>query len=105
MQSSIMEHAITTQEYMETVKSIEIDEESNVKYAKQNAQTNKQTKKTYLDHSAKLVNILYQSSKCIMEKEKDNKKRIYEVPNNNTIKRNNYNNRKWRTSRKLYLGR
>ena len=29
-----MEHAITTQEYMETVKSIEIDEESNVKYAK-----------------------------------------------------------------------
>lgn len=34
MQSSIMEHAITTQEYMETIKSIEIDEESNVKYAK-----------------------------------------------------------------------
>ena len=34
MQSSIMEHAITTQEYMETVKSIKIDEESNVKYAK-----------------------------------------------------------------------
>lgn len=29
-----MEHAITTQEYMETIKSIEIDEESNVKYAK-----------------------------------------------------------------------
>lgn len=48
MQSSIMEHAITTQEYMETVKSIEIDEESNVKYAKQNAQTNKQTNKNIL---------------------------------------------------------
>lgn len=51
-------------------------------------QTSKQTK-TYLDHNAKLVNILYQSSKCIMEKESDNKKRIYDVPNNNTRKRNN----------------
>lgn len=51
-------------------------------------QTSKQTK-TYLDHNAKLVNILYQSSKCIMEKESDNKKRINDVPNNNTRKRNN----------------
>ena len=31
---------------------------------------------------------LYQSSKCIMEKGSDNTKRIYEVSNNNTRKRN-----------------
>ena len=64
-----MHYVITSQEYMDTIKSMEIDEEKQYRLYKIECQ-NKQIKKTYSDHSAIVINIDFVSPKDVSRKKK-----------------------------------
>ena len=68
-ETSIIDYVITSQEYMNTFKSVEIDEEKEYKLYKIERQ-NKQIKKTYSDHNAILINIDFISPKDVPRKKK-----------------------------------
>ena len=51
-----IDHVIISQKYMETIKSMEMDEERQYRLYRTERQ-NKQIKKTYSDHNAILMNI------------------------------------------------
>ena len=57
-----IDHVIISQKYMETIKSMEMDEERQYRLYRTERQ-NKQIKKTYSDHKAILMNIGFISPK------------------------------------------
>ena len=65
----IIYYVITSQEYMDTIKSMEIDEEKQYRLYKIERQ-NEQIKKTYSDHNAILINIDSVSPKDVSRKKK-----------------------------------
>ena len=76
IEKSIIDYAITSQGYMNTIKSMEIDEEKQQGLYKIECQ-NKQIKKTYSDHNSTVINIDFISPKDVSNvKESDYKKRI-----------------------------
>ena len=69
---SVIDYVITSQEYMDTIKSMEIDEEKQYGLYKIECQ-NKQIKKTYFDHNAIdaiVINIDFISPKDVSRKKK-----------------------------------
>ena len=66
---SIIDYVITSQEYMETIKSMEVDEEKQYILYKIQRQ-NKYIKKTYFDHNAILINIDFIRPKYVSRKKK-----------------------------------
>ena len=66
---SIIHYVITGQEYMETIKSTEIDQEKQYGLYKVERQ-NKQIKKTYSDRNAILINLDLISPKEVSRKKK-----------------------------------
>ena len=66
---SIIDYVITSQEYMETIKSMEVDEEKQYVLYKIQRQ-NKYIKKTYFDHNAILINIDFIRPKYVSRKKK-----------------------------------
>ena len=73
---SIIDYVITSQAYMETIKSMEIDEEIQYGLDKVECQ-NKQTKITYSDHSAILINIDFLSPIEVSRKKEFNTRKGY----------------------------
>ena len=66
---SIINYVVTSQEYMDTIKCMEIDEEKQYGLYKIERQS-KQIKKTYFDHNAILINIDSASPKDLSRKRK-----------------------------------
>ena len=66
---SIINYVVTSQEYMDTIKCMEIDEEKQYRLYKIERQS-KQIKKTYSDHNAILINIDSVSPKDLSRKRK-----------------------------------
>ena len=66
---SIIDYVITSQEYMETIKSMEVNEEKQYVLYKIQRQ-NKYIKKTYFDHNAILINIDFIRPKYVSRKKK-----------------------------------
>ena len=66
---SIIDYVITSQEYMDTIKSMERDEEKQCGLYKIERQ-NKQIRKTYSDHNAILIILEFVSPKKVSRKKK-----------------------------------
>ena len=73
---SIIDYVIVSQEYMDSIKSMEIDKAKQCELYKIEYQ-NKQIKKTYSDHNATVINIDFISPKDVSRKKKVITRKIY----------------------------